>query len=124
MPLRAPDEIVAIDGRTPTPRVRGNLPPVSEGGPDRGREVPPVRPMEWYERASPRTSGGGSLQTGPWPAPPRPPEGFPSRDLVDTAQLPKRNPELYAAPTEQYASGGRVKHGSSTHVTCKEKSHG
>ena len=118
MPYTPAPKVEAIEGRTPTPRVKGNLPAVQEGGPDRGREVPPVKPMEWFERANPRSSGGGSLKVGPWEKPPKPPEGFPSRDITtpeELATLHKRQPEFYR-------KGGLVKHGSSTCVHSRSKS--
>ena len=107
--------------RTPTPVVRGNLPPTREGSDVGGHEVSPEHPMEWYERANPRTEGGGSMKPGPWGPYPKAPAGFPSRDVTDLAALHKENPKFYGDPTEAYAKGGMVKHGSSTRVTCKTK---
>jgi hypothetical protein len=108
--LRPP--VVVPEGRMPVPRVRGNLPSAVASDEVRGREVPPVRPMEWYERANPRSEGGGSLKQGPWENPPLPPEGFPSRDLSDMAALHRTNPEFYSDPAvrlPQYQQGGPVR---------------
>ena len=92
----------------PVPRVRGNLPPVRTGGDVGGHEVPPEHPMEWYERANPRTQGGGSMKPGPWGPYPKPPAGFPSRDVADLAELHRQNPTFYGDPSEAYQQGGSV----------------
>ena len=98
----------------PVPKVRGNLPssPMTEGG-GQGREVP-AKPMEWYERQSPRTNAGA--QIGPWPVP-TPEPGPGGLQIADMNRLHKENPEYYS----KYSAGGMVKHGSATRVTCRRK---
>ena len=72
-----------------------------------GREVQ-APPMKEWERANP-ASISSSLQVGPWKAPPRPPEGIPSRDLVDYDKLQQTNPEQYRPREQEYRKGGKVR---------------
>jgi hypothetical protein len=80
-----------------------------------GREVQAVRPMQDWERANPRSQGGGSLKVGPWENPPKPPPGVQSRDLVDMDALHKASPDLYSDPAKgspydsAYGKGGKVR---------------
>ena len=95
---RAPD-VEAIDGRTPTPRVKGNLPPVREGS-DRGREVP-ARKMEWYERGNPRSTSAGTY-AGQWEDPPKPPPG------VDVGRTMSDREVAEFHRANKFADGGAV----------------
>jgi hypothetical protein len=98
---------------SPTPVVRGNLPSSPDQGEATGREVP-ARPMEWYERQSPRTLAGA--QIGPWPVP-TPTPGPGGLQASDINRLHQQNPAYYS----KYSQGGMVKHGSATRVSCRRK---
>lgn len=99
--------------RTPTPRIKDNLPPPDDRDDSGGHEVP-SKPIEWYERANPRTQGDGSYVPGQWAPLPEPPEA----DIPKLNELHARNPEWYP----KYNKGGRVqKHGSDTCIVCKDK---
>jgi hypothetical protein len=112
MPIMDAPKTVDPDAQ-PVPRVRGNLPPVADSGPQTGHEVP-AKPMEWFERISPRTNSGA--QIGPWP-PPTPEPGPGGLQAADINRLHKQNPEYY----QKFSEGGMVKHGSATRVTCRRK---
>jgi hypothetical protein len=81
--------------RTPTPTIKGNLPPSPDYPDEPGRELPSP-PVQWYERADPRSNLSVPSLVEEWAPPPTPPPGYESR----------------------YSKGGMVKHGSPTRVTC------
>lgn len=87
--------------RTPTPRIRNNLPPPEDRDDSGGHEIPSP-PMQWYERANPRSSGGGSFKPGPWERLPEPGGGGLTRE--DLNALHRRNPDYYP----EYKMGGAI----------------
>lgn len=99
--------------RTPTPRIKGNLPSMNESRSDsEGRELKRP-PMEWYERGQGTPVGSTTYRAQPFgPYPQSAGRGLSESDI---AQL--RRDE----PTAGYSKGGMIKYGSSTCITCKDK---
>ena len=95
--------------RTPTPVIKGNLPPRNDPDWSEGHEVPAKR-MEWYEKgiATPQGTTTYRPSFGPYPEPSG--KGMTQADIDEFDR------------THQFNKGGRVsKHGSDTCIVSKCK---